>query len=364
MEAKIGSAVKGERAMRIGLFREEISAAEPYRRGYLESVEGFLTALREKAEEERQRFMTPEALLEDREGYREKYRRMLGYPLTDYETLKREPVRCLEQTPAGVIPCEEGEVAVSRMRLSVLGDYTMYGLLFLPARIREDAPFVISQHGGAGTPELCSDFYGDTNYNHQTRRLLERGAVVFAPQLLLWSVPAYGDPYDRQALDADLKQLGSSITALEVFGIMRCLDYFANQPYCHTEHIGMAGLSYGGFYTMMTAAADTRIRSAYASCSFVDAVGLPGFPDWKWQGSGLTFNEAGIAALIAPRAVCFDAGDRDDLFGSDMSRREYAAAKPFFEAQGVPDNIFLKCFDGTHEMDPADDCMDFFFAHL
>ena len=33
MEAKIGSAVKGERAMRIGLFREEISAAEPYRRG-------------------------------------------------------------------------------------------------------------------------------------------------------------------------------------------------------------------------------------------------------------------------------------------------------------------------------------------
>ena len=76
------------------------------------------------------------------------------------------------------------------------------------------------------------------------------------------------------------------------------------------------------------------------------------------------FTAAEIAALIAPRAVCFDAGDRDELFGSGMSKKEYAAAKPFFEAQGAGDRIMLKCFDGGHELDPADDCMDFFFRHL
>ena len=145
---------------------------------------------------------------------------------------------------------------------------------------------------------------------------------------------------------------------------MRCIDWFAAQPWCNPDKIGMIGLSYGGFYTMMTAAADTRIRSAYASCSFEETVGMAAFSDWKWKNSGLMFDEAEIAALIAPRAVCFDAGDRDELFGSGMSKKEYAAAKPFFEAQGVGDNIYLKCFDGGHELDPADDCMDFFFAHL
>ena len=46
--------------------------------------------------------------------------------------------------------------------------------------VTEPSRFVISQHGGGGTPELCSDFYGDTNYNHLTRRILSRGAVVSA----------------------------------------------------------------------------------------------------------------------------------------------------------------------------------------
>ena len=93
-------------------------------------------------------------------------------------------------------------------------------------------------------------------------------------------------------------------------------------------------------------------------------IGMAAFSDWKWQNSGYLFDEAEIAALISPRAVCFDAGDRDELFGSGMSKKEYAAAKPFFEAQGAGDRIMLKCFDGGHELDPADDCMDFFFHHL
>ena len=352
--------------MSVEIYREDPSVGTPYRKEYRASVEKYLQGLRSAAEEKRRRFITPQSLARNREGYRKKYFEMLGAPLTEAEALRGTPVECLENTPVTVMASdgEGGNIAVSRVRLAVFGDFTMYGLLFLPERVGAGTPFVISQHGGAGTPELCSDFYGDTNYNHQTRRVLDRGAVVFAPQLLLWSVPAYGEPYDRAAVDAELKQLGSSITALEVFGLMRCIDYFLTQPYCNPDRIGMIGLSYGGFYTMMTAAADVRIRSAYASCSFEETVGMAAFSDWKWRNSGCMFDEAEIAALIAPRAVCFDAGDRDELFGSGMSRKEYAAAKPFFEAQGVGDRIMLKCFDGGHELDPADDCMDFFFRYL
>lgn len=341
-------------------YTEDKAVSQPYRAGYLASVKAYLAAAQAEAAAKRETFITPQKLAENPDFYRRAFYEMLGAPLTDYETHRQTPVRCVEDTP---VSCD-GECEIRRLRLAVLGDFTMYGILFLPKNRAPDAPFVISQHGGAGTPELCSDFFGDTNYNHQTRRLIARGAVVFAPQLLLWNKDMFGDAYDRNRIDSDLKQVGSSITELEVFGIMRCIDWCVTQPWCNPERIGMAGLSYGGFFTMMTTAADTRIRSAYASCSFVDMLAHNGFTDWTWKNSANTFPEAEIAALIAPRAVCFDAGERDELFGADGSRAEYARAKTYFDAQGVGDRIYLKTFDGTHEMDPADDCMEFLFAHL
>ncbi len=341
-------------------FTEEKEVSRPYRVGYLDSVKTYLSKLQDGAAEKRAQFITPEKLAQNPDFYRRAYYEMLGAPLTEYETWKTEPVVCVEDT----FVADNGLCEIRRMRLAVLGDYTVYGILFLPHERTEDAPFIISQHGGAGTPEVCSDFFGDSNYNHQTMRLVKRGAVVFAPQLLLWNVEIFGDAYDRHRIDSDLKQVGSSITALEVFAILRCIDYFVTQPYCNPDRIGMAGLSYGGFFTMMTTAADPRIKSAYASCSFIDAIKYNAFTDWTWKNSANTFLEAEIAAMIAPRYLCFDAGDHDQLFGSDSTKSEFARLKLFFAAQNAEDHIFLKTFDGDHEMDPADDCMEFLFAHL
>lgn len=348
------------RYMTFGSYTEDLSVSKPYRAGYLDSVCGYLKEKQQKAAAARASFITPTSLAADPEAYRRAFYAMLGAPLTEYESLRETPVTCAEDT----FVADDGFCEIRRMRLAVLGDFCVYGILFLPHERASDAPFILSQHGGAGTPEVCSDFFGDNNYNHQTRRLLARGAVVFAPQLLLWNVDMFGDPYDRHQIDIALKQVGSSITALEVFAIMRCIDYFVTQPYVDPDRIGMAGLSYGGFFTTMTAAADTRIKSAYASCSFVDAIQFNSFTDWTWKNSANTFLEAEIAALAAPRYICFDAGDRDDLFGSDSSKAEFERLKSFFAAQNAEDHIYLKTFDGTHEMDPADDCMEFLFAHL
>ncbi|MBQ7983326.1 MAG: prolyl oligopeptidase family serine peptidase, partial [Clostridia bacterium] len=257
-------------------YTEDKAVSQPYRAGYLASVKAYLAAAQAEAAAKRETFITPQKLAENPDFYRRAFYEMLGAPLTDYETHRQTPVRCVEDTP---VSCD-GECEIRRLRLAVLGDFTMYGILFLPKNRAPDAPFVISQHGGGGTPEVCSDFYGDNNYNHQTPRLVKRGAVVFAPQLLLWNPEMFGDPHERQRVDSDLKQVGSSMTALEVFAIMRCIDYFVTQPYVNCERIGMAGLSYGGFFTTMTAAADPRIKSAYASCSFVDAVKYNSFTDW------------------------------------------------------------------------------------
>ena len=341
-------------------YSETPEVSQPYRAGYLASVQAYLDTARKQAENRRAAFITPERLAKDPDAYRKQFYKMLGSPLTEYEEYRKIPPVCLENT----LVSNDGEVEIRRMRIEVMENFSLYGILFLPCDRQPDAPFLLSQHGGHGTPEVCSDFFGDTNYNHLTARLLARGAVVFAPQLLLWQQERFGDPFDRRLIDNTLKQFGSSITALEVFGLMRLLDYFVTQPYCNADRIGMAGLSYGGFYTMMTTAADPRIRVAYASCSFVDSAEFPQFTDWGWFDNAGTFSEAEIAGLIAPRSIYFEAATRDELFGSASSVRQFAAAKPYFAAQGVPDHIVLTLFDGTHELDHADTGMEFLFANL
>ena len=79
---------------------------------------------------------------------------------------------------------------------------------------------MIAQHGGLGTPELCSTlFEGETSYNYKdmTQRILKHDVNVFAPQMLLWEKESYGIDYDREYIDAVLKMLGGSITALEIY---------------------------------------------------------------------------------------------------------------------------------------------------
>ena len=219
-------------------------------------------------------------------------------PLTDYSEGLPLPSASKE------FIAEDDMGRIYRVLLEVADDFIFYGILFLPKSFDENKkyPFIISQHGGAGTPELCSDFYFDTNYTHMTRRVLEKNAVVFAPQLLLWDKNNFGAAYDRNAADNSLKQLGSSITALEVFCIMRSTDYFTAQPYIDRDKIGMIGLSYGGFYAIVTSAADTRIQSVYSSCFFNDRLT---YNVRLGMDKRSYFFLSRMAALIAPRRLLY-----------------------------------------------------------
>ncbi len=72
---------------------------------------------------------------------------------------------------------------IERIWIEVFSGLQSYGLLFVPHGAGMH-PLVISQHGGLGTPELTAGFFGSANYSDMTRRVLRRGAVVFAPQAL------------------------------------------------------------------------------------------------------------------------------------------------------------------------------------
>lgn len=276
--------------------------------------------------------------------HRSRFKDMLGWPLND-ESFNYKVTANQEKLS------DEGDFTIYRMHFKIMDEITMTGLLF---KHNDDKkrPFIISQHGGGGTPELASGIYGNSsNYNDMTQRILSLGANVFAPQLLLWNNETYGAEYDRKEVDGRLKRVGSSVTAIEIFGIMKIIDYFETQNY--VTHFGMIGLSYGGFYTLFTTAVDTRIKSAI-SCSYFNTRKKYAWPDWTWDHSAEKFDDAEIACLVYPRNLCIELGKQDDLFDYQYGIEEFERLKNICQATDKNWLSFIG-FEGKHEFSKNDE---------
>jgi len=168
---------------------------------------------------------------------------------------------------------------------------------------------------------------------------------VFAPQALIWPIDDKNVPFDRNRTDARLKRVGSSIAAIELYGMMRILDYFENEDY--VSNFGMVGLSYGGFYTLLLMAIDDRIQSAI-SCSFFNDRDKYVQQDWTWNKSAQMFSDAEIACLAYPRRLCIEVGTSDYLFSYEYAKKEIARLKELNKASDT-EWLDMIIFAGDHE---------------
>lgn len=315
-------------------YREDAQASKRYKESYLTGIETIIKNREQNACGLRDIYC--KEILQKQEKYREDFKAMLGWPLTE---------RRVSSIPKAKIEklSEDENCDIYRVSIEVLDGYSITGLLF--QKDKKKRPLVIAQHGALGTPELIGNLYGDTyNYNQMIERMLNYDVNVFAPQLLIWDASTYQVPYEREIIDARLKSVGSSITALEVYGITRVLDYFEAQEY--VTNFGMIGLSYGGFYTLFTAAIDTRIKSA-VMCSFSNRSKQTRC-DWTWFRSMETFSDAEIACLIYPRKLCLEMGDNDELFNLDDLKAEIYRIRELSSEVGEDWFDFI-VFKGTHE---------------
>lgn len=316
-------------------YREERENTRIYKKQYRDGLTHLIAQRQKEAAENRRAYVRD--IFSEPERYRSELKNMLGWPLT--ETEERVLPSVTEEKLA-----EEDGFDVYRLQFSVLDGLVMTGLFFR-ADGEEKKPLVIVQHGGVGTPELISGVYGGTsNYNDMLHRVIRHGVHAFSPQLLLWHED-YGVPFNRQQTDTQLKMTGSSVAAVEIYGIQRILDYFQSQEY--VSSFGMVGLSYGGFYTLFAAAIDTRIRSAI-SCSFFNEREQYPKCDWTWLHSSEKFGDAEVACLVYPRRLCIGFGSRDELFTAEPARRELARLKELCAPVGV-DWLDGMEFDGKHE---------------
>ena len=287
-------------------------------------------------------------LFEKQEQYRAAFYEMLGEPLT----------APMPQTPPDVqktLLFSEDGISVYRCQTMLLDCVPFYGMLFLHQDGKK-RPLVIACHGGDGTPEVASGILpdGSFNYNDMIHRILTCGANVYAPQLLLWNTEKFPVTIEnrastdqmRRTCDTRLRQTGSSITAIEIYGIRRVLDALCTQPTVDADKIGMIGLSYGGFYTLYTTACDTRIKASLSACFFNDRMHYP-WSDWVWDNAANKFLDAEVLCLIYPRKICIQLGTKDPTFDIHTAREEI---ERFYKIAGDRrDFVTFEEFDGVHE---------------
>lgn len=333
-------------------YREEQDKSKPYKAAYLSGFDTLIEKKQTEAELKRKEYS--KEIFTSPEKYRSDLRKALGWPLTE-----AKPDSALKVASEKL--ADEGDYEIYRMQFEILEGFPMTGLLF-KTKGTDKRPLAIVQHGGLGTPELISGIYGETaNYNDMLQRVRKHGIDVFAPQLLLWS-DTYDVTYDRAMIDSRLKRIGSSVTAVEVYGIMRILDYFEAQSYVSV--LGMVGLSYGGFFTLCTAALDSKIKAAI-SCSFFNSrdAKTSCMCDWSWFDSADKFNDAEIACLVYPRDLCIEIGSRDELFKCEYGRQSYEKLTDMCSSVGT-DWLNFVVFDGVHEFNKNDAPIEHFAGIL
>ena len=319
-------------------YREEKDISKKNKEEYLESIERLIEKRQQRSFEIRKEYA--EGIFEKQDEYRQDLKKMLGWPLVEYDG--DSGILC---TACQKLSEEDG-YSVWRMQFEVLEGIRISGLFFRQ-NSDEAKPLIIVQHGGWCTPEITAGFYGSTqNNNDMLQRVAGQGVHVFAPQLLLWKEDEYGVDFDRRKIDARLKRVGSSITAIEIYAIQKILDYFEEKSY--VKSFGMIGLSYGGFYTLFTTAVETRIKSA-VSCSFFNSRDVVGWADWVWQNSSEKFDDAEVACLIYPRKLFIRFGKHDHMFPSEHSVKAYERLCELCEKVGT-EWVDYSLFDGDHEV--------------
>ncbi|MCQ2386636.1 MAG: prolyl oligopeptidase family serine peptidase, partial [Clostridia bacterium] len=185
-----------------------------------------------------------------------------------------------------------------------------------------------------------------------------------APQLFHWSQADWGSPYQGDYIDTNFRQLGGSKTAFHIYAITRAIDYLLETGKIDPNRIGMAGLSYGGMYTLVTAAVEPRIKVAVSSCYINDRAKYA-WNDWSYPGQANTFFDAELFTLIAPRHIFAEAGKNDPIFSVDGVQEVIDEVAYYTAKMGLPEDFYhIRLFDGNHQFFCDGESLSYLFKYL
>jgi dienelactone hydrolase len=256
--------------------------------------------------------------------------------------------------------------------LDVYPDVFAYGILLLPKDLKpgEKRPVVVCQHGLEGRPTDTINVEKRPVYNHFSKRLVELGYIVYAPQN-----PYIGQTHFRQ-IQRKAQPLKASLFSFIVRQHQRTIDWLETLPNVDAKKIAFYGLSYGGKTAMRVPAIEKRYCLSICSADFNEWVGKNVSVDldrsYMWTieydmyefDLGNTFNYAEMAFLIAPRPFMVERGHDDGVGVDEMVAYEYAKIRYLYANRlKIPERTEIEFFAGVHEIH-AKGTFEFLKKHL
>lgn len=342
-------------------YEEDVAASNPVRSEQAQELDAYIRGL--KADDRRLAalfkpdYSSVRAYRASTKPLREAFSRSIGYP---------PPGRPDPEPPEFTRIGEDNLGTYYRARISVLPGVHAAGIYIIPKGLKGKAPLVVSMHGGGGSPEVAL-FHGGANYHDMVRGAVKRGYVVWAPTHLF---RAEGFPGDvRNRMDDRLRLVGTSLTAVEIAKITRSLDAILKRPEVDPKRVGMVGLSYGGYYTLVTPALEPRIKAAVSSCYYgvqegryeQDELSVPS--DFRFMDRFTLLKDPEIVALICPRPLLIQAGSRDNASHREPGKRLAPLAAEYYNRLGHGNDFRFLVFEGGHEFHD-DSAWDFLKQHL
>jgi dienelactone hydrolase len=329
------------------LFEDSVAASNPLRTQQARELDAYIIAMKKDGSRLRELFRpdysSPQAFEKSAEPLRKAFCESIGYP------------------PPGDVPKDAptfeqmGQDAIGtyyRATIPILPGVHAEGIYIVPRGINGKVPLIIAMHGGGGSPEVAL-FHGGANYHDMVRGGVKRGYAVFAPQHLF---SAEGFPKGiRNQIDQRMRLIGTSLTAVEIAKITRSLDVILTRPEIDPNRVAMVGLSYGGYYALVTPAVDTRIKVSVSACYYGvqegryerDELSVPS--DFQFKDRFTLFRDSEIVALICPRALQIQAGAKDDSDHREPGKLLAPLSAAYYAKLGLQDRFDYQILPGGHE---------------
>jgi hypothetical protein len=271
----------------------------------------------------------------------EKYAGELRKSLLEQVFLKGEASRWREAATRvewlDTIPGGPG-YQIRKLRFEALPGFWVPALLYLPDRLTGKVPVVLNVNGH--TPL-------DTAYVPKQIRcinLAKRGMIAMNLGWIGWGqLGANG--YDHYRLN-QIDLCGTSGLAPFYLSLERALDILLALPNADPKRVAMAGLSGGGWQTIVFGALDPRVTLADPVAGFSDFKMRARFPEDLGDSEQAPVDMASIAdythlvALRAPRPTLLTFNSKDGIFTSGRTLPPLlAAAEPIFRLYGRPQNL-------------------------
>ncbi len=330
-----------------GFYEENVSASDHLRSEQAKELDSYIRDLgidRSRLHELfKPDYSSPRAFEHSAEKLRKAFAASIGYPPPGGSGSEAAVFTKIGEDSLGVY---------YRVVVPVVRGVHAEGIYIVPKGVKGRTPLIISMHGGGGSPEVAL-FHGGSNYHDMVRGGIKRGYAVFAPQHLF---SAAGYPADiRNRIDERLRLVGTSLTAIEIAKISRSLDVLLKRPEIDPKRVAMVGLSYGGYYALVTPALDRRIKVSVSSCYFGvqefryadDELSVPS--DFRFMDRFSLLRDPEIAALICPRALMIQAGKSDDAPHRDMGVQLSPDVAAYYKSLGLGDSFKFDLFNGGHE---------------